>query len=813
MVRGRYGGRHAGARRAPDHRSRAPEPTPPAPARSGHPSALGYLAGLDGLRAGALLAVMAFHHGAPAARGGFLGVSTFFTLSGFLITSLAIDEWRRTGRLSWRRFWERRARRLLPAAVVTLCAVLALRSWGEIGSGARFRGDALGALAYVANWRQADAAGGYGAIFSAPSPVVHFWSLAIEEQFYVVFPLVFAGVAVVVGRRLGRGALVAGAAALASFGAAWVVRGPGGKRRDHLLRHPHPGGRAAGRRRPRLPARRGSARPSPGQVAGPSPATTRPGERTSRRRAVLAGVAGAAGLAGLAVLWSHVTVGDHRLFHGGTLLNAGLTVLVIWAVVRSDLLDRALGAPPLRAIGRISYGAYLVHWPLFMVLTADRTGVDGRALFAVRTAATLAAAAVSYVVVEAPFRFRLPMPRSRLAALAAGAAVAVAGLAVALPAPPAEYPDMATVSTGAPAVDPSETAAPGGPVDNARLVGAVTPEDGPPDAGTVLLAGDSVAWSLLAGVTTWNRIHADTTLQVDTHIAFGCPAGGAGTARVVVEQPTPADCGPWHADLGAAIDASSPDLVVMVMGLADLGGRAVDDEWRLPGDPAYDRWLLERLDTLATTMARRGVPVVWLTFPHIQLVDVGDPTRHWSDIPINEPGAGRPLQRAPAGDGRVAPGHHGRRLRGVGRHLAERLVRPARPRRGPLQLRRVRQGGRLAGPPTGRPAAILRACLASVPRPPSTPLRTPCGGAWPTSPTTCRGWPMRRRSASPATSARASARSSSARRGSDPCARSTSWRSQSGTSGARWACGTAGSSPARAGSCSAAAGAGGAAPG
>ena len=196
---------------------------------------------------------------------------------------------------------------------------------------------------------------------------------------------------------------------------------------------------------------------------------------------------------------------------------------------------------------------------------------------------------------------------------------------------------MATVSTGAPAVDPSETAAPGGPVDNARLVAAVTPEDGPPDAGTVLLAGDSVAWSLLAGFTTWNRIHADTTLQVDTHIAFGCPAGGAGTARVVVEQPTPVDCGPWHADLGAAIDASSPDLVVMVMGLADLGGRAVDDEWRLPGDPTYDRWLLERLDTLATTMERRGVPVVWLTFPHIQLVDVGDPTRHWSDIPINEP--------------------------------------------------------------------------------------------------------------------------------------------------------------------------------
>ena len=95
----------------------------------------GYVPGLDGLRAIALLAVLAFHQQFATARGGYLGVSSFFTLSGFLITSLAIDERRRTGRLSWRGFWERRARRLLPAAVVALVAVLVVQAWLTVGSG------------------------------------------------------------------------------------------------------------------------------------------------------------------------------------------------------------------------------------------------------------------------------------------------------------------------------------------------------------------------------------------------------------------------------------------------------------------------------------------------------------------------------------------------------------------------------------------------------------------------------------------------------------------------------------------------------
>src|SRR5215510_6771564 len=151
----------------------------------------GYRPGLDGLRALALLAVLAFHEGFAVARGGYLGVSAFFTLSGFLIATIALDEHDRTGHLSWARFWERRARRLLPAALVTLAAVVVLQARWGIGAGPRFRPDMV----------------------AAPSPLVHLWSLAIEEQFYLLCPLAFAAVvALVGGRRRWAAALIGGAA-------------------------------------------------------------------------------------------------------------------------------------------------------------------------------------------------------------------------------------------------------------------------------------------------------------------------------------------------------------------------------------------------------------------------------------------------------------------------------------------------------------------------------------------------------------------------------------------------------------------------
>ena len=160
-----------------------------------------YVPALDGLRAFAVAAVIAYHFGAGWAPGGFLGVDAFFVLSGFLITSLLLTEWGRSSRISLPGFWARRARRLLPALLVVLgaialyAAVLAPASQLDT-----LRGDGISSLFYFANWHFVLSGQSYFDLFSLPSPMRHLWSLAIEEQFYLVWPLV-----VLVCLRVGRG--------------------------------------------------------------------------------------------------------------------------------------------------------------------------------------------------------------------------------------------------------------------------------------------------------------------------------------------------------------------------------------------------------------------------------------------------------------------------------------------------------------------------------------------------------------------------------------------------------------------------------
>lgn len=159
--------------------------------RSGTRS-LGYVPALDGLRAVAVLAVLAYHQNAQLVPGGWLGVSLFFTLSGFLIARVVIDEVAGTGRLSVRDFWVRRVRRLLPASLLALVMALVVARINDGAITATVAGDVRSALFYVTNWRFIFNDSVYANVEVAPSPVLHYWSLAIEEQFYIVFPLVMA---------------------------------------------------------------------------------------------------------------------------------------------------------------------------------------------------------------------------------------------------------------------------------------------------------------------------------------------------------------------------------------------------------------------------------------------------------------------------------------------------------------------------------------------------------------------------------------------------------------------------------------------
>jgi len=422
-------------------------PTPPLflrpadAAPGGHGPSLGrgvgYLPGIDGLRALAVVAVLAYHLDAGWAAGGYLGVEVFFVVSGFLITSLLLAEHRSTGTVGLLAFWGRRARRLLPAVVALVALVFAYAALvlpaGELH---RFRGDGIASLLYVQNWHAVVSEQPYFDAFGRPSPLRHLWSLAIEEQFYLLWPaLLPLGL-----RRLGTrrtavavGAAIAGSAALMAATADVAVPERAYYGTDTRLFGILLGALLAFGWRPQR------ARTDVG-----------PGARR---------VVEVAGVAALVLLgWQHAgrSEFDPWTYPWGFLLVDALTLVTIVAVTHpASRLERSVGSGPLQAVGRRSYSIYLWHWP---VIVFTRPGVDwsldGGAGLAARLVLIGLLSEASYRLVEQPVRdgrlqrwmaertARSTPVRLRRAALAAG--IAAFALVVAVGAAPAPRQDVAT---------------------------------------------------------------------------------------------------------------------------------------------------------------------------------------------------------------------------------------------------------------------------------------------------------------------------------------------------------------------------------
>ncbi|CAN5292895.1 acyltransferase family protein [soil metagenome] len=346
--------------------------------------------GLDGVRAIAVVLVMLFHLSPGAVVGGYLGVDIFFVVSGFLITELLVRERDAAGRISLRGFWTRRARRLIPALIVLLlaCCAAAYAIGGDVLL--KLGSQVLGALTFSSNWLFIAGGSSY---FDESTPELfrNLWSLAVEEQFYLVWPLLLALV-LLRPKKWMRFAGV-GLLAVASGVAMALLWDPNDATRVYYGTDTHAFGLAIGALLA-LVARHWSV----WRAEWP---------RWTRRALDIAGPVAALGLVAIAILLP----GDSPIVYRGGLVGVALLTAVVIAslLVPASPLAWLLELAPFRWVGKRSYGLYLWHWPVFVLVVAalpdwSRDGLAGWSLGGVALVITMLAAALSYRFVEQPIR-------------------------------------------------------------------------------------------------------------------------------------------------------------------------------------------------------------------------------------------------------------------------------------------------------------------------------------------------------------------------------------------------------------------------
>ncbi len=584
---------------------------------------LAYQPALDGLRAVAVVSVILFHNGVSWMPGGFLGVDVFFVLSGYLITTLLLLEWRHPGGVDLKAFWTRRARRLLPALLLVLVAVSAYaRFAADPATVDSLRWDGIGSLFYVANWRFVFSHQSYFEAFSAPSPLRHLWSLAVEEQWYLVWPL-FLSVGLSWSKRSVKPLVaVMGALALLSAGEMFLLTlGSGDPSRAYY----------------------GTDTRAHTLLVGAILAVVlNTWPVTQRRARIGVQLLGAAGLVGVVGFMVFVHESDRWMYHGGFLLLALCTAAVIAAVMLpiDGLAKRALRLRALPAIGLLSYGLYLWHWPVNVWLTPERLGlgeitwfgqrVEGYVLVAVRVAVTAAVALASYKFVELPIRhgalgrlrgrMRRPFPVGPALTGGAVAVVAVLVLSSAVGVRTDVESKNNLFAGGELGVPKSERAGTAGERSKASAAAVTTvpiasiepnpdlPAVAPDHVVKTVIAGDSAGWTL-----SFTQHQPLPDIQVFDRAILGCGIIDTPyfvrTTRLTFDVDCSGQPVYWQ---GAA--AEQPDVLGVMVGAWEVYDHEVDGKRVGPGDPAYARRFTHDLTQAVDAMiaAVPGIRVVFI---------------------------------------------------------------------------------------------------------------------------------------------------------------------------------------------------------
>lgn len=602
---------------ARDHHTSTGEPT--APARR--------IAGLDGLRGIAVILVVVYHLWPRVLPGGFLGVTVFFALSGFLIVGLLVDERENTGTIRLGAFAARRVRRLLPPALLVLVLVaVGWTVWGrmtpELARDLRF------SVAQLANWGQLTSGTPYGVV-ELPSPVVHFWSLAIEEQAYVIVP----AVVLLARRRWILGAVLAAGVALSLV---LTLRAAGDALVTYYSTFTRIGEILVG-----------------GLVAL-AVRCWRPGPTT--RLATVPIAVGCVTLVLLAARTWHID--DRVVTSGGLLAVGGVAAVMVGAISLAPQLGRVLDVRPLAALGRVSYAVYLIHWPVLIGLTT--AGAPAAIAPWATLAATAVLAAASARWIERPLRDRTSTAaRARIRTRTLVAAVPVAALVAFVvsaagssrtdrtdfEALAAEF-DAASASAIGSMVDPARppataqpsATAPSATVPSATVPSATVPSTTVPDLPPGLTfgyVGDSKALALATGVI---REPLEGWTLGPGFVELGCPLGRGGERRDRAGghvHPVGPECD-WT-DLAErhAEDERVLDVAVVWFGSWDVHDRRVPElgaDWHRIHDPDYRAWLLDELDQLTELVvdALGAEVVLVLTLPFDPAVHRRDDVAAWN---------------------------------------------------------------------------------------------------------------------------------------------------------------------------------------
>jgi peptidoglycan/LPS O-acetylase OafA/YrhL len=586
---------------------------PNQPAHRARPSATGKdrINALDGLRAVALLIIMGYHFGLGWLQGGFFSLDIFYVLSGYLITGLLLSEYRKRGRIKLSAFWLRRARRLLPALLIVLVVVaLVVRLAEPAGLYPDLRMSSLSALFYFSNWWQIASSGNYFVATGAVYPLTHTWSLAVEEQFYLVWPLVAFAV-MHFSRVFARGVRVllvlsvAGAVGSA-LEMAFLYNPTANITRLYFGTDTHAQSILVGSvlacSMTIIQMRRGKEGMAPAATSVPL-----------RRLLILLGLVGLAGTLTLTYTLQGTATIDYR---GGFMLSAlSAAAIIIGAVcVPGGLIARFLSLRQLVWLGTVSYGAYLWHYPVFIYLDAARTGLTGISLLVVRFATTFALAAASYYLVERPVMYGV-FWRS-LKAVGPAAALMVATVAVVV---------VGTIATATATVQVN-TAMPSS--ERQALVAA-----GAFGAHPVrfMLVGDSIANTLAIGLEV--KSVSRFGVQVINRETLGCDIDNLKAIVGGITYSPVSNCRYWRTLWPQYVAHSKPDVVGLLIGRWDITDHLENGHVVHIGQTGWDNRLYDEINQAVKDFSAHGAKVVLFTMPDINPQEAAN----GASFPENDP--------------------------------------------------------------------------------------------------------------------------------------------------------------------------------